>query len=435
MKQPSFKRYVVFWLSQSVSQLGSSMTSFALILWAYEKTGSAMSVSLMSFCRYLPYILVSLFAGAFVDSHKKKSIMLVSDAVAAAGSLAIFLCGAAGILDIWQIYAVNLVIGFMNSVQGPAMTVAIGRMVPRERLGQVSGMSSFSSNLITIFSPAIASAVCAFGGLNAVILADLCSFLFAFLVLLLFIHVPEEEGARKKRISPLQGCADGFRFLRAHRGLWTIALTMWVINFLSRLTYENILSPMLIARSGGTAAVGVVNAVLGVGGVVGGLLVSTGKMPKDNVKLIYFSTAFSFLMGDMLMALGQNTFVWALAAVAASVPIPFINAGQNVILYQNIPSEMQGRVFAVRNALQYSSIPLGILLGGFLADSVFEPFMASGSAFAGLLHRLVGYGSGSGMAVMFLCTSICGALFSIICYRSRGMDELRASAVKGGAEK
>ena len=140
-------------------------------------------------------------------------------------------------------------------------------------------------------------------------------------------------------------------------------------------------------------------------------------------------------MGDMLMALGQNTFVWALAAVAASVPIPFINAGQNVILYQNIPSEMQGRVFAVRNALQYSSIPLGILLGGFLADSVFEPFMASGSAFAGLLHRLVGYGSGSGMAVMFLCTSICGALFSIICYRSKGMDELRASAVKGGAEK
>ena len=431
MKQPSFKRYIVFWLSQSVSQLGSSMTSFALILWAYGRTSSAMSVSLMSFCRYLPYILVSLFAGAFVDTHRKKSIMLVSDAIAAAGSLTVFLCGAAGVLDIWQIYAVNLVIGFMNSVQSPAMSVAVGRMVPKERLGQVSGMNSFSGNLITIFSPAIASAVYAFGGLNTVILADLCSFLFAFLVLLLFIHVPE-EGERKNRLSPLQGCADGFRFLRAHRGLWTIALTMWVINFLSRLTYENILSPMLIARTGGNAAVGVVNAVLGVGGVVGGLVVSTGKLPKDNVKLIYFSTAFSFLAGDMLMALGQNTFVWALAAVAASVPIPFLNAGQNVILYQNIPTEMQGRVFAVRNAIQYSSIPVGILLGGFLADSVFEPFMASESALAGALHRLVGYGSGSGMAVMFLCTSVCGALFSILCYRSKGMDELRASAPKGG---
>lgn len=425
MKQPSFKRYIAFWLSQSVSQLGSSMTSFALILWAYEKTGSAMSVSLMSFCRYLPYILVSLFAGAFVDSHRKKSIMLVSDAIAAAGSFAVFLSGIAGFLDIWQIYVVNLVIGFMNSVQNPAMSVAIGRMVPKERLSQVSGMNSFSNNLITIFSPAVASAAYAFGGLNAVILADLCSFLFAFLVLLLFICVPEESGIQKKRISPLQGCADGFGFLRVHRGLWTIVVTMCAINFLSRLTYENILSPMLIARSGGTAAVGIVNAVLGVGGIVGGLLVSTGKMPKDNVKLIYFSAAFSFLMGDMLMALGQNSFVWALAGVAASVPVPFINAGQNVILYQKIPSEMQGRVFAVRNALQYSFIPVGILLGGFLADSVFEPFMASGSAFAGLLHRLVGYGNGSGMAVMFLCTSICGTLFSLLCYRSKGVDELR----------
>lgn len=432
MKQPSFKRYVVFWLSQSVSQLGSSMTSFALVLWAYEKTGSAMSVSLMSFCRYLPYILVSLFAGAFVDSHRKKSIMLVSDAIAAIGSLAIFLSGAAGVLDIWQIYTVNFVIGFMNSVQNPAMSVAIGRMVPRERLGQVSGMKSFSSNLITIFSPAIASAVYAFRGLHAVILVDLFSFLFAFLVLLLFIYVPEEEGTQKKRISPLQGCAEGFQFLRLHRGLWTIAVTMWVINFLSRLTYENILSPMLIARSGGTAAVGVVNAVLGVGGVVGGLLVSIGKMPKDNIKLIYFSAGLSFLMGDMLMALGQNSLVWALAGVAASIPIPFINAGQNVILYQNIPSEMQGRVFAVRNALQYSSIPAGILLGGFLADSVFEPFMASDSALAELLHHLVGYGNGSGMAVMFLCTSICGTLFSLLCYRSKGMDELRTPNEKSG---
>ena len=411
------------------------MTSFALVLWAYEQTNSAMSVSLMSFCRYLPYILVSLFAGAFVDTHKKKTIMLVSDTLAAVCSFVIFLSGTLGILEIWHIYAVNFIIGFMNSVQSPAMTVAIGRMVPKERLGQVSGMSSLSSNLITIMCPAAASALYAFGGLNTILFVDLFSFLFAFFVLLVFIYVPEEGSVQKKRVSPLQGCVEGFRFLHSHRGLWTIVMTMCVINFLSRLTYENILSPMLISRSGGTAAVGIVNAVIGIGGVVGGLLVSTGKMSKDNIKLIYFSAGISFLTGDLLMALGRNSFVWALAGIAASVPIPFITAGQNVILYQKVPSEMQGRTFAVRNALQFSSIPVGILLGGFLADSVFEPFMASQSAFAGVLQRLVGSGAGSGMAVMFLCTSICGTLFSFLCYRSKGIDELRAPAQdKSGVE-
>lgn len=65
----NLKKYIIFWLSQSVSQLGSAMTSFGLILWAYTKSNSAMAVSLMSFCNYVPYILISLFAGALVDRH------------------------------------------------------------------------------------------------------------------------------------------------------------------------------------------------------------------------------------------------------------------------------------------------------------------------------------------------------------------------------
>ena len=72
------KNYIVFWLSQALSQLGSAMTGFTLILWAYEQNGSAMTVSLMSFFHYIPYIIASIFAGSFVDSHSKKKIMLRS---------------------------------------------------------------------------------------------------------------------------------------------------------------------------------------------------------------------------------------------------------------------------------------------------------------------------------------------------------------------
>ena len=79
----NFKRYIIFWLSQALSQLGSSMTGFALILWAYTQNSSAMTVSLMSFFNYMPYIIVSLFAGTFVDNHSKKKIMLISDSIAA----------------------------------------------------------------------------------------------------------------------------------------------------------------------------------------------------------------------------------------------------------------------------------------------------------------------------------------------------------------
>lgn len=422
----NFKRYIVFWLSQAVSQLGSAMTAFALILWAYEKDGSALTVSLMSFCNYVPYIVVSLFAGTFVDRHSKKKIMLLSDSLAALCSVAILVLSIFNRFEVWHIYLVNAVIGFMNAFQSPASAVAIGRIVPKEKLANVSGMNSFSGNLTTVLTPVLAAFLYAFGGLKVILAFDLCSFVLAFMVLLLLIHIPEEKAEEKERKSIFEGCREGFVFLVSNKGLLIVVLTMALLNFFSRLTYENILSPMILARSGNNSMVlGTVNAMMGIGGIVGGIIVSTGKFSKNNVKMIYLSAVFSFLLGDVLMGAGRNVVFWSVAGIAASLPIPFINAGQNVILYSKVPDEMQGRVFAVRNAIQYSTIPIGILLGGFLADYVFEPFMQSEYSLAAALRMLVGSGKGSGMAVMFLCTGICGSLFSYWSYRRKEMKELQ----------
>lgn len=74
MKDRQYRNFIIFWFSQSVSQLGSSMTSFALIIWSYGRTGSAMSVSLMTFCTWLPYIAASIAAGPVIDRYRKKTI-------------------------------------------------------------------------------------------------------------------------------------------------------------------------------------------------------------------------------------------------------------------------------------------------------------------------------------------------------------------------
>lgn len=85
------KKYIILWLSQSISGLGSSITGFSLVLWAYGQSHSAMSISLMSFFHYVPYIFCSLFVGGFIDRHKKKTIMLLSDSIATTGPLIVFI--------------------------------------------------------------------------------------------------------------------------------------------------------------------------------------------------------------------------------------------------------------------------------------------------------------------------------------------------------
>lgn len=413
MSNQSFRRYILLWFSQSVSGLGSSMTGFALVLWAYGQSNSAMSVSLMSFCNYVPYVVLSLFVGSFVDRHRKKAIMLLSDSAAAFCSLIVMALLLVERLEVWHIYIVNAVMGITNAFQQPASAVATGRLVPKEKISNVSGMNSFSSNLIVVFSPMLAAFLFAAGGLPLILLVDLVSFAFACCVLLFFISIPEQV-PETSCSSPFAGIAEGFAFLRGEKGILYIMLTMALINFFSRLTYENILSPMILSRSGGdSVALGIVNACMGAGGIAGGIIVSVKKESRRKATAIYASAALSFLFGDLMMAIGSNATWWSVAAICASLPIPFIQASQNAILYRRIPATLQGRVFAVRNAIQYSTIPAGIILGGFLADYVFEPFMASESEWAHLLGMLVGQGNGSGMAVMFLCTGVCGFAVSV----------------------
>jgi len=401
------------------------MTGFALILWAYGQTNSAMAVSLMTFCSYLPYILVSVLAGSFVDHHRKKPVMLTADLIAALCSCLVLFLAAAGRLALWHIYAVNAVTGLMNAFQSPAASVAVGLMVDSEKYEKVSGLNSFSNSLVAVFAPSLASFVYAFGGLDSVIAVDLATFLFAFLVLLLFVPIREEcipkGNGEGKRI--IRGCKEGLAFLKREKGLLYLILSFALLNFLSRLTYENTLSPMLLARTGGNQVItGLVNAFLGIGGIVGGLMVTLLPLPKNKVKMIYWTAAISFLAGDLVLGFSRSLMPWVISAFLSSLMVVYIGAGYGGIFYRAVPRDMQGRVFAVRNTLQFFTIPVGLLLGGILADRVFEPMMTDGGI--PILSAMLGKGPGAGMALMFVLTGYIGSLTSLLWLRSKALRDI-----------
>lgn len=183
----NMKNYYIFWLSQTVSQLGSSMTGFALGVWAFSQTKSPFTMSIISFCCYLPYIIISMFAGVFIDTHSKKKIMLIADSVAALCTLFVFAMLRLNCFQIYHIFIVNLITSFMNAFQSPASKVAVGMMVPEEKFEKVSGMNSFSNSVIMIFAPILGATVCSILGLAGVIFIDLSSFFIAFVTLLFFI--------------------------------------------------------------------------------------------------------------------------------------------------------------------------------------------------------------------------------------------------------
>jgi MFS family permease len=167
------------------------MTGFALTLWLYEQTGSALSTAALTICTYAPYVIMSIFAGAISDRYDKKNTMLTCDALAAFTTILVFVLYRTDALSIWHLYAINAFSGLMNTVQQPASEVAYTLIVPKEQYQRTSGLQSLSRSLVSIGNPLLAAALYGTFGLDAVIIVDLTTFGIAFLSLLFFIFLPD----------------------------------------------------------------------------------------------------------------------------------------------------------------------------------------------------------------------------------------------------
>lgn len=407
MKNKSLKTYLLLWSTQSLSALGSGLTGYALVLWLYAQSGSALKTALLSVCSYAPYVLMSIFAGALSDRWNKKKTMLLCDLAAALSTVAVLVLIKTGKLEVWHLYAVNALNGLMNTVQQPAAEVAATMLIPEEHYQRTSGLRSFSQSLNSILTPVIATALFAFAGIDSVIAVDLTTFTLAFLTLL-FIRIPEPKRTEDIKEPLLTSAGKGLAWLKHNPLILNLIMFLACINLIASI-YDAALPAMVLSKSGETA-LGIVNTCVGAATLVGSLLATVLPAPKNRVRAICAALLISMSTENFFLAFGGNTLLWSVGAVVGWLSIPFMNANMDVIFRKTIPEDMQGRVYSCRNALQFFTIPVGFFIGGILVDEVFEPFMSKPE---GLLSALFGVGKGSGAAFLFFCIGIAGVAVCI----------------------
>lgn len=399
--------FLLLWITQAFSGLGSAMTSYALVIWSYSQKGSALMTALLMVCTYTPYVLLSIFAGALSDRWNKKKTMLICDTMAAVTTAATLVLLHLGLLRIWHLYLINIINGTMNTVQQPASEVAVTRLLPKEYYQKVGGFRYVSNALNSILTPILATAVLGIAGMDAVIAFDLFSFAAAFLVLLLFIKIPRAEQAVQKQESLMQSVGQGIRYLKKERGIFDLILFLAAINLVASV-YDAAFPAMLLSREGGSEKVlGLVNAAVGISMLLGGILASFSKEPKSRVRVICNCLLFSMSFENFMLALGRGPVIWCIGGFLGWIMIPLMNTNLDAVMRLRIPEHMQGRIYAVRNSFQFFTIPLGYFAGGLLVDAVFEPIMALQEE-GSLLVRLFGSGKGSGAAFLFFVLAFSG---------------------------
>jgi MFS transporter, DHA3 family, macrolide efflux protein len=425
----SLRAFGLMWFGQLISLVGSGLTRFALGVWVYQRTGSATDFALITLCAFLPGLLAAPFAGALVDRSDRRWVLFWSDLGPAVGTLAVVLLLRADALQVWHIYAVAALGSVFNTFQWPAYQAATTLLVPKQQLGRANGMMQLGQAAAEVVAPLLAGLLISVVGLAGVVAIDLATFLFAASMLLLVrIPKPVDSGTGRKG-SLLSESAYGWTFIRERPGLLGLLLFFAVNNIVASIA-SVLITPLVLSFTT-PKVLGSVLAAASTGLVVGGLAMTITGGPRPRINGVL---GFNLLSGLALAVVGlrPNPVLIAAGLFVIMFSAPLVTGSSQAIWQVKVPTDVQGRVFAVRRLIAQFTVPLGFLSAGPLADYVFKPLLLPGGPLAGSVGRVLGVGPGRGIGLIYLILSVIPLMTTFWAYaqpRMRKVEEELPDAI------
>jgi MFS transporter, DHA3 family, macrolide efflux protein len=405
-----FRTFVIVWLAQSLSVIGSGMTGFALNVYLAQvlypapeqKPELALAFTVLNLGFTIPFVFGGPLAGAWADRHDRKQIMIVTNTANGLISLLTVFLMLSGSLQLWMLVSIGVLAAAAGAFHLAAFDASYAMLVPDSLLPRANGMMQTTWSISGIVSPALAASIIALpallprevgmdlpvagmgNGTPLVIAIDALTFFLCTAVLLL-VHVPSptrsdlSTGGRIEQ-SLWADVREGAIYIR-HRPplLWLVA-TFSVANL--ALAPAGVIVPLLVkfnlaadrAARGYTfeAALALLGVAGGVGGIIGGLLVTTWGGLKR--KRIYGVLVPMLLAGLLQVVYGFSPLVLvsAVAAVFGAAMHPVLNAHSQAIWQSYTPRELQGRVFSIRRLIAWAIMPASTASAGGLAG-VLDP--------------------------------------------------------------
>jgi MFS transporter, DHA3 family, macrolide efflux protein len=397
------KVFSVIWFGQLVSTLGSGLTGFSLGVWIYQETGSTTLFALNMLAYALPNLIMSPIAGVMADRFDRRWVMMLSDSGAIGGTLVVLSLLMLGRLEIWHIYIATALYSAANSFQWPAYSAATTMLVPKSQLGRAGGMVQIGEAISQLVSPAVAGVLFVTIGLRGVIFIDFATFLVAIATLLL-VRIPQPKGTPEEKAGKqpmLKEAVYGWKYIVARPGLFGLLLIFASTNFLSGL-WNPLLGPMILDMTD-PQMLGFLASLIGVGMLLGTLVMSAWGGPK---KRIHGVLGFLMIGGAFTMLLGLRPSIPLMAAAGFGMMFvhPIVNGSSQALWQSKVAPAVQGRVFAVRRMIAWSTLPLAYIIAGPLADNVFRPLLVEGGLLADNLGRILGVGPsrGTGLLIMLI---------------------------------
>lgn len=365
--------FLKLWSAETISQLGTQVSLLAVPLVAIlVLESSPFEVALLGTIEFLPFILISLPAGVWVDRLPRRPILILGDLGRALALASIPVAYALGVLTIYQLYVVGFIVGVCTVFFDVAYMSYLPALVDRDRLVEGNSKLEISRSGAQIAGPGLAGAIIGVVGAPIAIILDAISFIGSAAFVLGIRKrepppKPANEGARRGP-SMREEVVAGLRYVLGQRYLRSIALCTGISNFFGNVVYA-ILLVYIVREIGLTPQV--IGLVFGLGniGFLLGAILADRISGRFGVGPTIIGAALVFGPSALLIAVAPKElaipFLLASGLLAGLGGVVY-NVTQVSLRQAITPERMQGRMNATMRFVVWGTIPIGSLLGGTL---------------------------------------------------------------------
>lgn len=375
------RTFAIIWSGQFFSMLSSSIVGFAVVFWLTMKTGSAEVLAMAMLATLLPFIVLGLFTGVFVDRWDRRRTMILADSFVAFCSAILALLFFLDRIEIWEVYVLLALRSAGSAFHTPAMQASVPLLAPESELMRVAGINQMIQSISNIGGPAMGAVLVAFFDMTYVMLLDVVGAAIAC-TSLLFVTIPNPEKKEDAVPNVWREIKEGVGHMFHDRGLSYLLICVIIITFF--LVPTGALYPLLTIEhfKGGAFEMGVVEVMWGIGMLLGGAIVSIKFMKTVNKVVV---------INIMTMLLGVTFWLMGMLPTSAFIIFVILTSITGltgaiywstfvVILQTKIEPAALGRVFSIYDSISLlPSIP-GLLATGFIADRIglLNAFMIAG---------------------------------------------------------
>lgn len=391
----SWGRFAAIWGPQTLALTARGLTTFALGVWVYERTHSATLFALLRVIAILPSIVAAPLIGWVVDRLGARRALLLADTTAVLIVIALEVAFLKGDASPALLYVILMIGGVVTCLAWPAYTTLVTLLAPPDELARVAALMQMGFAGQQVVAPAVAGVLFGLIGIGGVMAIDLGLSIFAVVSLLLLpVRTPAIRDAHW-----WQDIRDAWRLI-GDRGLFRLAVYI-LLTYLPG-GFVVALSTPLVLSIAGPEALGFTLTVMGAGMVAGGLVASGLARAEGGIHRLL---RYDGLLVVAMLAAGLATTPARVATIGFIFlfGLAGIMAEEQAVWQVRVPAEAQGRVFALRRAVTWASLPISYGIAGPLADSVFTPALSAGGALVSRVGPWFGTGPGRGIALLLMC--------------------------------